>query len=106
MDKERDEIVKKLKIFKKNIYGEYKVEKIIFFGSRAHGRPRKHSDIDLILVSKRFKNKSIFKRSLGLHNHWPLKYPVDFLCYTPKEFEKLKSGITIVQQAVKEGIEI
>jgi len=35
-----------------------------------------------------------------------MKYPVDFICYTPAEYKKLSKGITIVQQAIKEGIEI
>ena len=31
---------------------------------------------------------------------------MDILCYTPEEFEKLKKRIGIVQEAVKEGIEV
>jgi hypothetical protein len=33
-------------------------------------------------------------------------YPVDFLCYTPEEFRKLSKQISLVKQAIKEGIEI
>jgi hypothetical protein len=31
---------------------------------------------------------------------------VDFICYTPEEFEKLKKEVSIVSEALKEGIEI
>jgi hypothetical protein len=31
---------------------------------------------------------------------------VDFICYTPEEFEKLKKEVSIVSEAFKEGIEI
>jgi len=34
------------------------------------------------------------------------RYPVDFLCYTPEEFEKLRKRISIVSVALKTGIEI
>jgi hypothetical protein len=30
----------------------------------------------------------------------------DFICYTPEEFEKLKKEVSIVSEALKEGIEI
>ena len=41
-----------------------------------------------------------------MYDYWNLNYPVDFLCYTPKEFNKLKNQITIVREAVRDGIEI
>ena len=41
-----------------------------------------------------------------MYDYWSLKYPVDFLCYTPEEFNKLKKQITIVREAVENGIEI
>lgn len=41
--------------------------------------------------------------SLG---YWDLNYPVDFLGYTPEEFNKLRKRIIIVKHAVEEGIEI
>ncbi|MBI2675184.1 MAG: nucleotidyltransferase domain-containing protein [Candidatus Aenigmarchaeota archaeon] len=98
--------MKKLREFKQAIKRRYGVEKIIFFGSRAAGNYRKYSDIDLILISKKFRGKSFLKRPLGLHFYWNLGYPVDFICYAPEEFEKLKKGITLVSQALREGIEI
>ena len=41
-----------------------------------------------------------------MYDYWNLDYPVDFLCYTPEEFEKKKKEISIVKEAVKEGIDI
>lgn len=99
-------IIKKLKEFKNKLKKEFQVNKIIFFGSRASGKPYEDSDIDLIIVSKDFKDKKFRYRSIGFYNYWNLDYPVDFLCYTPEEFNKLKNQITIVREAVKEGIEI
>ena len=105
MDRKKS-IIKNLKIFKLNLNKEVPIEKMIFFGSRTKGKYNRDSDIDLILVSNKFKNKRFRFRPLGFHNYWNLDYPVDFLCYTPEEFNKLKKQITIVREAVREGIEI
>lgn len=105
MDKKKS-IVKSLKIFKMGLNAEVPIDKMIFFGSRATGKPHKWSDIDLIVVSKKFKTKKFRYRSLGFYKYWNLNYPVDFLCYTPEEFNKLKKQITIVKEAIEHGIEI
>lgn len=102
MDKKKSEIIKKLKEFKK----QNKIEKMYLFGSMATGKTHKYSDIDLVVVSKYFRGKGIIDRSPNLYMKWDLDYPVDFLCYSPEEFNKLKKQITIVKQAVKTGIEI
>jgi len=79
---------------------------MVFFGSRVGRKYSKWSDIDLVIVSKQFRNKKFRYRPIGFYKYWNLNYPVDFLCYTPEEFNKLKKQITIVREAVKEGIEI
>jgi predicted nucleotidyltransferase len=80
----------------------------IIEGSRfdAVGSPKKYSDIDLILVSKKFRGQSFLKRSLGLHFYWKLEYPVDILLFNTEEFERLKGEVSIVSEALREGIEI
>ena len=102
MDRKQPELIKQLKEFKK----QNKVEKMYFFGSMAHGKSHKYSDIDLIVVSKKFTGKGLLNRAPSLYMNWNLNYPVDFLCYTPEEFNKLKKQVTIVREAVKDGIEI
>ena len=105
MDK-RKTIVKEIREFKKNLSEKIPVKKMILFGSYACGKPRRDSDIDLLIVSTKFRGKKSFKRSLGFYEYWNLNYPVDFLCYTPEEFNKLKKKVTIVREAVRNGIEI
>ena len=95
-----------LKDFKNNVSNKVPIDKMILFGSRAHGKPHRWSDFDLIIVSKKFRNLDSLKRSLGFYDYWNFDYPVDFLCYTPEEFNKLKKQITIVREAVENGIEI
>ncbi len=104
MGKERvtKEIIEGIKEFKKKA----KVEKVILFGSYATGKANRHSDIDLILVSKIFNGRIFHSRFKGLWLKWNLNMPVDFIPYTPKEFNKLSKEASIVREALKEGIEI
>ena len=103
---ERKLIIKKLKEFKKKVNKDLHIKKMFLFGSRARGDTPKWSDIDLVIVSDKFKNLKFRKRATKMYDYWDLEYPVDFLCYTPEEFNKLKKQITIIKEAVKEGIEI
>jgi len=103
MDKK--ELMKKLKEFKKGLNKKYKVNKMILFGSRASNKFREDSDVDLIIVGE-FKGKGNLERAPPLYLEWQLDLPVDFLCYTIREFNRLKDRVTIVREAIREGIEI
>lgn len=102
----RKEDLKHLKNFKSQLANHIPIKKMYLFGSRAKGKPHRWSDFDLVIVSKRFKKKESFQRAVGFHKYWNIDYPVDFLCYTPEEFNKLKKQVTIVREAVENGIEI
>ena len=81
-----------------------RIDQVILFGSRAGGEAHEDSDIDLIVVSPGYKGKDFFQRVSETYRYWDSSYPVDFLCYTPEEFEKLKKQVTIVREAVRTGI--
>ena len=99
-------ILKQLQEFKKEAGRHIPIRRMILFGSYAHGKPGKWSDIDLIMVSPSFRGQKPYTRGVEFYRYWQLNCPVDFLCYTPEEFERLAKQITIVSQALKEGIEI
>jgi len=44
--------------------------------------------------------------SIGMGEEETMDYPVDFLCYTPEEFEEKRKEISIVRLAIKEGVVI
>jgi len=98
--------LEKLKEFKKNLRNEIPIESMFLFGSRAKGKATRDSDFDILLVSERFIGKRFRYRGIGLRKHWSINSPVDFLCYTPQEFNKLKKEVSLVSKAVEEGIEI
>lgn len=103
---DRKKTVEHLKRFKARVEREYQVEKMYLFGSRARGKPDTDSDFDLIIVSPKFRKLTFFQRGARMYDYWNLRYPVDFLCYTPEEFKKLSRQTSIVSVALKEGKEI
>jgi len=102
----KTELVKSLKKFAEEISDDVPVDSMYLFGSQAAGRTHKNSDVDLLLVSKKFKGKRRLKRSPQLYLKWNLAYPVDFVCLTPKEFRDKKDQIGIVREAVRNGVKI
>jgi len=97
---------KKIESFAGRIKNNLNIDRIILFGSRAKGTFKKNSDYDFILVSKDFKGEKFTDRISKIYPYWKYNESIEPLCYTPEEFNKLKKQITIVREAVREGIEI
>ncbi len=97
---------KKVKYFVKIIKNKFNIDRIIFFGSRAKGTYKKNSDYDFILVSEDFKGIGFTDRISKIYPHWKYYDSIEPLCYTPDEFDKMKKQVSIVREAVKEGIEV
>lgn len=93
----------KLDLIKK----EYAPQHLIVFGSRAEGRARIESDIDIIVVSERFKELRFVNRMGQFLTKVRPHVHVDALCYTPEEFEiMLHKQSPFVRDAVARGIHI
>jgi len=81
-----------------------RVEVLILFGSRVEGQTDKWSDYDFIVVSPDFEDIPFIERGRLM---FPLRergVSYDFLCYTPAEFEALRSEPTIVKDAAEHGL--
>lgn len=89
------------------IRSEYNPTHLVVFGSRATGTARTDSDIDLIIVSDRFREISVPDRpGHFLNTIWP-DIPIDAICYTPEEFDALtQRQWPFVRNAVKTGVSI
>lgn len=62
------------------------VSKLILYGSCAQSNPRAYSDIDVAVISRNFKGKSILKRQELLGEViFPLREPIEAIGYTPQE---------------------
>lgn len=82
------------------------VETVVLFGSQARGTPGSDSDVDVIVVSRAFEGMRPLDRAVIARRSWQLPHPVDILCYTPAQFDRLKKEISIVSTALEEGVEI
>ena len=96
-------LIKELESFLERIQEEIPITDFILFGSRAGSEFDKDSDVDLIIVSDYFEGMNFFERVARVYDYWEIDLPVDFLCYTTKEFNKLKNQISIVSEALKKG---
>lgn len=85
---------------------KYSPEKVLLFGSRARGDHLIDSDVDMIIVSKKFEGVNWLKRIRDVSVYWEGLVPLEPICYTPAEFEEKKNMIGIVSEAVKEGVEL
>ena len=72
----------KLRKFKKSVNKDFPISKMYFFGSRATGKAHRYSDVDIIIVSPKFKKLNFFQRGAKMYDYWNLRMPVDFLCYS------------------------
>ena len=96
------EVLKKFKSIMK-----IKMDKMILFGSRARGNFREDSDFDVMIISDHFANIPLYRRTIEFQNKWEKDVPLEILCFTNKEAEKLsKNSWGIVREATNTGIEI
>lgn len=84
----------------------FNVQKILLFGSRARGDYFESSDYDFIIVSDDFQNIPFPYRPLKVYELWPWDKPLEVLCYTAEEYRRKSLQISIVSEALKEGLEL
>ena len=92
--------------FARCLHDEIGAKKVILFGSRARGDWLHESDYDFVVVSPRFEGIPFYSRPVDLYQYWTGHPGVELLCYTPDEFERKRRQISIVREAVREGIEL
>ena len=92
--------------FARKLREEAGAEKVILFGSRARGDWLHESDYDFVIVAERFRGVHFSRRPVDLYQYWKGRPGVELLCYTPEEFERNRRQISIVREAVREGIEL
>lgn len=81
----------------------YKPDKIILFGSAAIGRMHEDSDFDLVIIKK--TDKRFYDRIgevLRIVRDISPKPPIDFLVYTPEEFNDMKEANYFVRDEIIE----
>lgn len=95
-----------MKTFLEELAERIPIERVILFGSRAGDEYLEGSDVDLIVVSPAFEDVPWPDRAADLYLLWDAPIDPEFLCYTPREFERKRDEIGIVRSAVAEGSEV
>jgi len=85
---------------------ELKPEAIFVFGSRVTGNAREDSDIDVIIVAGFFKDIPFIKRMPLILRTARFEKHVDYICYTPEEFDSIKDKSSIIMDALENGVKV
>lgn len=84
------------------IVREFQPERIILFGSYAHGQPRPDSDVDLLVVLP-FEGKG-FRKSLEILNRVSPEFSVDLLARRPEDTaRRYAEGDPLIREALDRG---
>lgn len=94
-----------INIFIRNVTREVGEVKVYLFGSYARGDWIEDSDIDLIVVSSRFRGTPLNDRLVMLRKLAPDTHAFEILAYTPEEFEKAKHSV-VIEDAMEYWVEL
>jgi predicted nucleotidyltransferase len=87
------------------LVAHYAPQKIILFGSYAHGQPDEDSDIDLLIIketSERFLDRLLTVRRLTRGTRRGI--PFEPLVFTPQEIEeRLRKQDQFIQEIIERG---
>ena len=75
---------------------------VVLFGSRASGRGRKGSDLDVLAVMP--SDERFLDRIARVHAAIRPRVPTDLLVYSPDEFERMWRGRAFIYDAVQQGM--
>ena len=92
---DKDNISKIISCFRKALEAKgVKIDKIILYGSWANGTQREDSDIDLVVISKDFKEKDFWQRINMLSDAiYEVFVPIEAIAFTPEEWESGNSSV-------------
>jgi predicted nucleotidyltransferase len=84
-----------------------RVDKLILFGSQAHGKAGEHSDLDLLVISEDFREMDIWDRTCLLGRvRTGMTGPMEILGFTVDELKASTVGAFIKEEVLDKGIEV
>lgn len=99
----QDAVIKTLRQFKKALESlNIQVEQLILFGSHVAGTAREDSDIDIVVISSSFVDKSYWERVDILSEAiYKVFAPIEASAFTPEEW---KAGKSLIVDYAKNGV--
>lgn len=98
-------VVKRAQIraFSEAVAREFHPRKIVLFGSYASGHPREDSDVDLLVIMARTRDRGE-RMSVRIRQAIPRSFPLDLLVRTPLEVaRRLRWGDPFMRELVEKG---
>lgn len=93
---------KQIKELCDQIVREFQPEKIILFGSRAYGKPTRHSDVELLVIMS--YEGEYWRQLVKIIETLKTWLPIDLLLRTPKEIEeRLAMGDGFIKEITERG---
>ena len=92
---DQDSALKTVRRFKKALESiDIRVEQLILYGSHAAGTAREDSDVDVVVISPSFSNKSYWQRiDILTEAIYKVFAPIEASAFTPEEWKAEKSLI-------------
>jgi hypothetical protein len=94
-----DKVQKALNLFLSALKGKYSDAVVYLFGSYARGDWLEDSDLDILVISSRFKGKQMVERVGEIRRLAPEDVPMEILAYTPEEFKKALKRSEVIKDA-------
>jgi len=76
-----------IRAFSRAVAREFHPQKIVLFGSYAYGKPSEHSDVDLLVIMPRTRDRGE-RMSVRILHAIPRDFPLDLLVRTPTDVAK------------------
>jgi len=93
----------KIRSFCNEVAKQFRPRKIILFGSYAYGKPTEDSDVDLLVIMDRTRDRGE-RMSLRIRHAVPRDFPMDLLVRTPAEVAKrLRWDDFFIREIVEKG---
>ncbi len=83
------------------IVKEYRPKRILLFGSRIKRTSTMNSDLDVLIISDLFYNIPFISRMSHILKKFKFTKHIDYLCYTPEEFDRIKDKSSILIDALE-----
>jgi predicted nucleotidyltransferase len=91
--------------FVDEVVRRFRPREVILFGSHAHGRPTRDSDVDLMVIMPH--RGSGAQAATRIRLACPRKFPMDLIVRTPAEVRRrLKMGDPFVREVTSRGIKL
>lgn len=104
MGEEADSIIEQVIAYCKRVNQNFRLKRVILFGSMSRGDFYPHSDIDLLLISDEFPD-DWFKRQAELY--FLKTKQIEPIGYTSDEIKNmLKEGNNFIENVLREGRDI